>query len=304
MNNVIKGKTFASVYQQAMQCVMHDYDYESAPRGQKIRECLNVILELEDPTSNLFVNAYRSPPLKYLKNELLLYLSGRNDRSGFERASKFWGNIANDDGTINSAYGHLIWNCYEIGNNSTSSLQPLTQFDWACKALCADKDSRQAIIHYNKPCHQKIDTKDFPCTLNNIFSIRDNKLFMTTIMRSNDLRRGLQFDLPFFTLVQWLMYLRLKPMYSDLKLGSYTHIANSLHVYETDFEMMSKMLEAEMTPASMPLPDSIDIIMSKHIIEMSYGKQYGTCADVMELFENAPAFYHNSYTFIEWLNNR
>jgi len=304
MNNIIKGESFADVYHDAMDLVLNNYDYESSPRKQKIRECLNVTLEIADPTQNLFTNTHRDLPLKYLKAELILYLSGRNDLAGFEKASSFWKSIANKDGTVNSAYGYLIWNCYDIHDNPNQSEYISTQFDWAHRSLIEDKDSRQAIIHYNKPSHQCAGVKDFPCTLNNAFSIRDNRLHMTTMMRSNDMRRGIQFDVPFFTLIQYLMYLKLKRgPYTTLEMGSYTHIANSLHIYEDDFDMIEQMLTGETSSASMPMPQSADVIMSSDIIKMSYGKKM-TDHEFNMLNLSDDHYSPSSYEFIKWLNDK
>lgn len=64
-------------------------DYETAPRGQKIKEFINCSLVIKNPYSNLFKNEIRSVPLKYLANELLLYFSGSNKAEDFVNASKF-----------------------------------------------------------------------------------------------------------------------------------------------------------------------------------------------------------------------
>ena len=140
----IKAKTFAELYKRALQEVYNNPDYESAPRGLKIKECLNVVMELEDPLSNLFKCEDKSITLAtgYIKKEISLYLSATNKVSDFANASKFWSTIANPDGkTINSAYGNLIFNpSLEDGRS---------QFDWAFDCLKMDRDSRQAFMRFN-----------------------------------------------------------------------------------------------------------------------------------------------------------
>ena len=56
-------------------------------------------------------------------------------------------------------------------------------------------------------------------------------------MRSNDLWLGFPYDVFQFTCMQVLMSMEL-----GIELGSYTHIAGSLHIYERDFK---KALERE-----------------------------------------------------------
>lgn len=241
----IKGKTFAEAYKNLLNEVYNKFEFETAPRGMNIREILNCSVTIENPYSNLFKNEVRDLPMKYLKKELALYLSGRYDVEGFGEASKFWKKIANDDGTINSAYGNLIFKMDDTPGK-------FTQWQWALYSLIQDKDSRQAVMHFNRPRHQYLGVKDFPCTLEMIFHIRDNKLNATTVMRSNDVIKGTTFDIPFFMLVQQMMLNALKKTYPDLEMGTYTHLAHSMHLYESDFELVGKMLEKDFVADEMP----------------------------------------------------
>lgn len=232
----IRGKSFAELYHQALFQVIRLPQYETAPRGMKIKELINVQLTLENPSYNLFDNAVRDLPRKYLADELILYFAAVKSANLFEKASPFWGTIKNDDNTVNSAYGNLIFNL----QNDT---EIYSQWEWAVKSLKKDKDSRQAIMHYNRPYHQVFEYTDFPCTIANQFFIRDNQLHLTSYMRSNDIFFGLTFDLPFFTMLMHVMMLELKKTYPNLMMGTYTHFDGSLHAYERDFETLEKMLK-------------------------------------------------------------
>ena len=230
---------FAEAYEIELAQVLYDPDFETRPRGLKIRENLNVKIEILNPYLNLFKNEVRSIPLNYLAHELILYFSGTNSAEDFVKASPFWNKIKNTDNTVNSAYGHLLFN--------------LGQWYWAKFSLCKDKDSRQAIMHYNRPEHLNEDSKDIPCTISSQFFIRNNKLYLTTYMRSNDIFFGMTFDIPFFMLLMQCMKLELLLEYPNLELGSYTHFAGSLHVYEKDFEILDRMLSGNFSDDKMPL---------------------------------------------------
>lgn len=284
----IKGKTFAEAYKNLLNEVYNKFEFETAPRGMNIREIMNCSVTIENPYSNLFKNEVRDLPLKYLKKELALYLSGRNDVEGFAEASKFWKKIANDDGTINSAYGNLIFKMDDTPNKEFS------QFAWALYSLGTDKDTRQAIMHFNRPMHQYKGVKDFPCTLEMVFHIRDNKLNATTVMRSNDVIKGTTFDIPFFMLVQQLMLNALSKIYPDLQMGTYTHIAHSMHLYESDFELVRKMLDKEFVAAEMPrITSTIDLLDNTDVVKaISNG----------EIFSDSVEFSENN-EFLHWLSN-
>lgn len=283
----IKGKTFAEAYKNLLDEVYNNYEYQTAPRGMNIREILNCAVTIENPYSNLFKNEVRSLPLKYLKKELALYLSGRNDVEGFGEASKFWKKIANADGTINSAYGNLIFKMDDTPGK-------FTQWRWALYSLIQDKDSRQAVMHFNRPCHQYLGVKDFPCTLEMIFHIRNNKLNATTVMRSNDVIKGTTFDIPFFMLVQQMMLNALKKVYPDLEMGTYTHLAHSMHLYESDFELVGKMLEKEFIECEAPrITHAAELLENTNIVEgITKGTKYGESTQFSENNE-----------FLHWLSD-
>ena len=252
----ITGLTFADAYGRLLNEVYNKYEYETAPRGMNIREILNCALVIQNPYSNLFKNDVRSLPLKYLKKELALYLSGRNDVEGFEAASKFWKKIANADGSVNSAYGNLVF-------KMTDTPEGLSQWNWMIKSLVNDKDSRQAILHFNRTAHQYSGVKDFPCTLEMVFHIRNNKLNTTTVMRSNDVIKGTTFDIPFFTLLQQMALDTLRRhAYPELQMGTYTHIAHSMHLYESDFELVGKMLAQNFVSDAMPRITNADDLLA------------------------------------------
>ena len=227
-----KGSTFAEVYEEILRDVVYEPDHVTKPRGQKINELINVSLEF-DPLFPLYENEKRSSQFEYIAGELVWYFNGMKDTNFISKYSKFWNSIKNEDGTSNSAYGNLIFSERENG---------YTQWNWALESLLNDKDSRQAILHFNKPSHQYKGVKDFVCTLYGIFQIRNNRLNFTVHMRSNDLILGLPTDVAFFCLLQQQMYKHLLKRYPNLKLGMYTHIVNSAHIYERHFKLSKDML--------------------------------------------------------------
>jgi thymidylate synthase len=169
---------------------------------------------------------------------------GRNDVEFIEKYASFWRVISNKDETVNSAYGNLLFN--------EKNEYGLSQWQWAFQTLKNDKDSRQAIMLFNKPQYQWIGNKDVICTLNAIFNIRDNKLNFSVSMRSNDAILGTPTDVAFFCLLQQQMLKLLKPYYPDLELGTYTHIANSYHIYDRHFILVDEIIGNDFIEKSFP----------------------------------------------------
>ena len=239
-----RGDTFADVYEKALRDTLNNPEYTSSPRGMEIKEISNAALVIDDPYFPLYENEVRSSQFKYIAGETVWYFTGRKDIKFIDKFSKFWKQLDNGDGTVNSAYGNLIFK------------EPLSdgrnQWQWALDSLIEDRDSRQAILHFNKPSHQWQGNKDFVCTLNGIFQIRDNRLNFTVDMRSNDLILGTATDIAFFCLLQQQMLSHLQLHYPNLKMGNYTHIVHSLHIYERHFDLVKRMLAGPFIQMSYP----------------------------------------------------
>lgn len=236
-------KTTHEAYLETLRDIWENPDYRCSPRGLFIREkvdygfkVLNSVAEpiqTKDEERNKVIADYTA-------KEVELYESGSNRVEDFAKASKFWEKLANVDGTINSAYGFLIWKNYSCV--SQFSDRAMTPWEWAKESLLADKDTRQAILRFNLPEHCWVGNKDFTCTLSGNFLIRNDKLNLTMVMRSNDVVKGLTYDLPWFCSLMDKMLLELKDKYPTLQKGMYTHIAHSLHAYEKDAETILKMI--------------------------------------------------------------
>ena len=242
---IYSDNSFASVYKKSLTDLLYAPDFVSSPRELKINEILNVTLEIENPRLSTYNNIRRGSQDKYIAAELLWYFAGRNDIDYIKKYAKFWESIQNEDGTVNSAYGNLIFT--EKNENGYN------QYKWALDSLSKDKDSRQAVLHFNNPSHQWSRNKDFVCTMYGIFHIRENRLDFTVTMRSNDAILGTPADVAFFTCLQQQMLSHLQVLkYSNLKLGKYTHIVNSYHLYDKHFKLVEEMLNEDFNPIEFP----------------------------------------------------
>lgn len=243
-------------YLGSLHDVYHNYEYRSSPRGLPIREKLDFSFKILNPSSESIItrDEDRNKVIAaYTEKEKQLYDSGSCLVEDFSKASKFWEKLANPDGTINSAYGHLIWHkrshgnpLYESGESRPhkgNSHTMRTPWEWCVQSLKQDKDTRQAVLRFSLPEHFWVGNKDQTCTLSGNFLIREDKLHLSIVMRSNDLVKGLVYDLPWFCSLMDKMVEDLKPNYPDLIKGHYTHLVHSAHVYEKDAATVEKMIQ-------------------------------------------------------------
>jgi hypothetical protein len=239
-------RTTSEAYQQLLKDLLYNFEYESAPRGLRIREILDYSFGVLEPTADPIVTADPERNIKlasYLEKEKALYNSMTNSAAEFGIAASLWKKIQNPDGTINSAYGKLIWSDKICGNEAYEPSEPFrTPWEWAKHSLIKDPDTRQAIMHFNRPEHCWNSNKDLVCTLNAQFFIRRNQLHLSVRMRSNDCHRGTPYDVPWFCGLIHQMVDELRPTYPELLVGHYHHHAGSMHIYESNWSDACKML--------------------------------------------------------------
>ena len=113
-----------------------------------------------------------------------------------------------------------------------SFVRGLNQFDFIIEELNRNPDSRRAVIDIRDNWDDMYS--DDPACLQHIqFFIRDNKLHMKVLFRSNDACKA--------TFMNAFALIMIQKMIADelgIEVGTYTHRANSFHCYEKDFKML------------------------------------------------------------------
>lgn len=129
------------------------------------------------------------------------------------------GDFSDDGKTLYGAYGPRITSPI---NGSFDQLNEVIN-TFARDGL----DSRQAVISILQPQDAGEVTKDFPCNNEVMFKVRDGKLNMTVMNRSNDIHWGLfGVNFPQFALLQNYVARRI-----GVDMGVQTHVSDSLHLY-------------------------------------------------------------------------
>lgn len=189
--------------------------------GEVMGECIGAVTVIRDPTRNICKRAGKQMPMRYATGEFLWYLSASNKLKYIQQYSSSWDRMSDDGETLNSAYGYRIMK--KFGFN---------QLEYVARELNRNPNSRQAVIHIKDPVdHHVYPSKDVCCTMDLQYLIRDGKLHAITHMRSNDLWTGFPYDVFCFTCFQIYLAMSL-----GLEIGTYTHIAGSLHMYKRDYD--------------------------------------------------------------------
>lgn len=202
--------------------------YQVSPRGMPTREISPMMLRINNPKDCIISLQMRKLPYKFMAMELLWILSGDPEpwiMDYLPRLDQFT-DIVDGNKRLMGAYGPRLRN-----------FNGVDQFKYVVDKLKQDKDSRQALSIIWNPTIDTKGYKDTPCTSLFKFSIRNNKLNMTTFMRSNDLFLG--------SCIDWFNFCTIQCILADVigvQVGAYYHVADSLHIYERDIPAIEKII--------------------------------------------------------------
>lgn len=144
------------------------------------------------------------------------------------------GDYSDDGKTLYGAYGYRI----------------ASQVDDVVARLKTDPNDRRAVLQIWDSLGARNDlwakTKDPPCNNLIYFKLREKRLHMAVMCRSNDLHFGLYaVNIPTFGMLQEYLAARL-----GVDMGYQVHFSNSLHVYtsETRAQVITKRIINDMAP--------------------------------------------------------
>jgi len=176
----------------------------------------NVGFTILNPLDNEIKTSYRKWNAKYAHSEWLWYLSGdpNIEKLGdiYGKVPKIWKRMANIKGHVNSNYGYQ-WNRNDQLNAIITKLRTEPTTRQACISIY---DGKEIEKYYN----------DTPCTYAINFTVLNEKLNMSVMMRSNDLWFGFCNDQYCFSLLQKYIAgcVNIDP-------GTYFHFVNNIHLY-------------------------------------------------------------------------
>ncbi len=219
-----------------MGTLVDDFDFESSPRGRPIRELIAASFTLTNPRNRVIMSPARAVNYGFAVGELCWYVRGDTDLATMLYYNKRMSRFSDDGLTINSAYGARILN-----GGGLTDVRP-SQWSLCLEELRRDPDSRRAVMHINQPGDLRkavtFGSQDVPCTLSIQLLVRDRRLHMNVVMRSNDVVWGLPYDVFSFTcLMEMFLYQMQEAGVPVDDLGDYNHTAGSLHLYDTHYGM-------------------------------------------------------------------
>jgi len=223
MFKVFEGATADVAYQQIRAAFKSGgFDGGRESRGGKISEILHSTIAISEPRQRWVASRQPALNVAFALAEIIWIVRGRNDSAFLNYFNRELPKYAGKGDRYHGAYGHRLRFAFGID-----------QLERAYTSLRNNPESRQIVLQMWNPVLDFPDDRgnpaspDIPCNVAAFLKVRDGKLEWMQIMRSNDVYRGLPYNIVQFTTLQeviagWL----------DLDLGQYHHLSDSLHVYE------------------------------------------------------------------------
>lgn len=249
------------IHSHLIKTLLDHPDCEATPRGMAISELIGASFTLTNPRNRLILNESRATNYGFGVGEFCWYMRADRDLGTIRYYNKRMTRFSDDGLTINSAYGFRMFRA-RWGHES--------QLDNVLTELKSDPHSRRAVIHINEPSDlRKAVTEgsnDVPCTMSLQFLIRNRRLYMNVVMRSNDVIWGLPYDVFSFTMLMECVLLELQGLGVQVDdLGEYSHFVGSLHLYESQKDLARRILDSsnQTSPmASFDMAEMEDLVFS------------------------------------------
>lgn len=225
MIEVFNGETANDVYiSMAEKLLAHRVVSLQPSRSGSVWEILHVGLSITNPRERWVVS--RLPPINpaFAIAEVIWIINGRNDAAFLNYWNRRLPQFAGNETNYHGSYGYRLKHHFGVD-----------QLDKAYKALLNNPDSRQVVLQIwdvksDFPSDDGLPvSSDIPCNIISLLKIRDGKLEWTQVIRSNDIYRGLPYNLIQFTTLQEVL-----AGWLGIEIGSYNQLSDSLHLYSSD----------------------------------------------------------------------
>jgi len=230
--HLIGGRTADEVWRRAARMIrVRKNGLRQRSRAGTTRELLHCCLHLRCPQERWAISREPAMNPAFALAEVVWIVMGRKDSAFLNFWNPALRKFAGKGPAYYGAYGERLR--FRFG---------VDQIRAAFEALAAKPDSRQFVLQIWDPAgdlplkggHPR--EADIPCNLSSLLKVRRGRLEWVQIMRSNDLILGLPHNFVQFTMLQELM-----AAWLGVKIGSYIHFSDSLHIYErqlNDLEIM------------------------------------------------------------------
>ncbi|WP_053600515.1 thymidylate synthase [Bacillus sp. FJAT-18017] len=194
--------------------------------------------------------------------EFSWFILGYNNLSILQEHISNYDKYSDDGLTLNGAYGFRLRKKFNQD-----------QIEQAIQILRENRETRRVVLSMWSVEDLGSDSRDIPCNTSVMLKIREGKLDMTVINRSNDLFLGIPYNVILFFLFQCYLAEKI-----GCKVGFQRHFTDSLHLYKKDLNKVENIITANDKVTLKQLLNSIEPVEIMdyvninhiHVIEKKY----------------------------------
>lgn len=198
-------------------------------RARQTKELVGRMTRLERPLERYLFLPRRHNDVFAQFAETMWVLAGRDDIGWLKRYLPRAPDFSDDGETWRGAYGPRLRNWGTVD-----------QIDAVRKLLSVDRASRQAVMILFDPARDYTVSKDIPCNNWLGWIVRDNRIYLNTAVRSNDVWWGFSSVNAF----EWSVLQELLAFWVGADIGHADYFAMSFHLYEEYYERGATMIDA------------------------------------------------------------
>lgn len=226
--NFFYADSFNQLYYQLLESAFYQNIALSESRVGNVKDLGKTVYQISNDTFRLCFLQERNFNPFFAFTEASWILEGLNSVEPLQHYIQTYDQFSDDDSTLNGAYGYRLKYYFHID-----------QIKEAIDLLKKDAHSRRVVLTMYSPDDLQKDSKDIPCNTTVYLKIKNNKLDITILNRSNDLYLGVPYNVFVFFILQCYIANQLK-----CELGIQTHYTDSLHLYERDFDKVKCILDS------------------------------------------------------------
>ena len=205
-------------------------------------ELVPCILQVRNPRRRWILSRYPPYNPAFGIVEVIWIVTGNQESAVLNHWNPLLPRFAGSGASYHGAYGYRLRHAFGFD-----------QVERIYEVLRSAPETRQAVLQLWKPEEDmplrdgRPVSRDIPCNVSSFLKIRDGKLHWTQVMRSNDIMRGLPYNLIQFTMLQEMM-----ASWIGCEIGEYCHFSDSLHVYQADKQQFSVLPAVSAAGQDMP----------------------------------------------------
>lgn len=222
------GKNINSIYLNALLFAINSNCSVTNSRDGNVYDLGQAYFEFNQPDNQILLLRNRKFNPYFAVVESAWVLSGNNKLEELEKIISGYGQFSDDGSVLNGAYGYRM----------RSFFKEIDQLEALITLLIDNPNTRRAVITLYAP--EDIlnnESLDIPCNTTLYFKIRNGKLDITVINRSNDIFLGIPYNVFLFSVVLRYVAYRI-----NVSIGVQRHFTDCLHLYEKHIDKVKEII--------------------------------------------------------------